>query len=276
MRGPYSCACEVGICSWRDSRVDGRSYLLSGATNSSEANGIIRNPKKKGGVRVAREDDRGDTKGREDVHKAFQQRRSYLDVVESIDKIEEMDVGGGGKIKMSKAKNVVKHKSCVVGLTSVKEVESGFILAIEEAYTIKYSIPSLKRLDQISVGSDWGTPTHWIGIQRISLTGFPAQSVGSSNTDVLDLPCLLVLITGTSQSRQHVDTSLIHIESRKSPTKSLFDAGSSRISIFISRWMKLFSEYGFKAKYHLGKENVVVESWSRKKSEAKNEFWIDV
>ncbi|GJV83182.1 hypothetical protein Tco_1523080 [Tanacetum coccineum] len=42
-----------------------------------------------------------------------------------------------------------------------------------------------------------------------------------------------------------------------------------------SRWMKLFSEYGFKAKYHLGKENVVVESWSRKKSEAKNEFWID-
>ncbi|GKA56326.1 hypothetical protein Tco_0755398 [Tanacetum coccineum] len=69
-------------------------------------------------------------------------------------------------------------------------------------------------------------------IQRISLIGFPAQSVGSSNTDVLDLPCLLVLITGTSQSRQHVITSLIHIESCKSPTKSLFDVGSSRISIF--------------------------------------------
>ncbi|GJS63722.1 hypothetical protein Tco_0678286 [Tanacetum coccineum] len=60
---------------------------------------------------------------------------------------------------------------------------------------------------------------------------FPAQSVGSSNTDVLDLPCLLVLITETSQSRQHVITSLIHIESCKSPTKSLFDVGSSRISI---------------------------------------------
>ncbi|GJV10225.1 hypothetical protein Tco_1351766 [Tanacetum coccineum] len=43
-----------------------------------------------------------------------------------------------------------------------------------------------------------------------------------------------------------------------------------------SRWMKLFSEYGFEAKYHLGKANVVVESWSRRKSEAKNEFWIDV
>ncbi|GJQ98778.1 hypothetical protein Tco_0521763, partial [Tanacetum coccineum] len=40
-------------------------------------------------------------------------------------------------------------------------------------------------------------------IQRISLIGFPAQSVGSSNTYVSDSPCLLVLITGTSQSRQH-------------------------------------------------------------------------
>ncbi|GJS33707.1 hypothetical protein Tco_0532089 [Tanacetum coccineum] len=68
-------------------------------------------------------------------------------------------------------------------------------------------------------------------IQRISLTGFPAQSVGSSNTYVLDLPCLLVLITGTSQSRQHVDTSLIHIESRKSPTAVLFDDDTGRISI---------------------------------------------
>ncbi|GJX52498.1 hypothetical protein Tco_0280867 [Tanacetum coccineum] len=72
-------------------------------------------------------------------------------------------------------------------------------------------------------------------LQRKSITSpslwFPAQSVESSNTDVLDLPCLLILITGTSQSRQHgksesdsyylsdyavnsfPGTSLIHIES---------------------------------------------------------------
>nr|GEU93022.1 hypothetical protein [Tanacetum cinerariifolium] len=67
------------------------------------------------------------------------------------------------------------------------------------------------------------------------VSGFPAQSVGSSNTDVLDSPCLLVLITETSQSRQHVITSLIHIESCKSPTKILFDVGSSRISIFTAQ-----------------------------------------
>nr|GEZ87011.1 hypothetical protein [Tanacetum cinerariifolium] len=69
-------------------------------------------------------------------------------------------------------------------------------------------------------------------IKTVSTKGSPAQSVGSSNTEVSDLPCLLVLITGTSQSRQRVITSLIHIESCKSPTKSLFDVGSSRISIF--------------------------------------------
>ncbi|GJV57026.1 hypothetical protein Tco_1458031 [Tanacetum coccineum] len=64
-----------------------------------------------------------------------------------------------------------------------------------------------------------------------SFPWFPAQSVGSSNTEVLDTPCLLDLFIGTSQSRQHVNTSLIHIESRKSPTAVLFDDDTGRISI---------------------------------------------
>ncbi|GJR37061.1 ribonuclease H-like domain-containing protein [Tanacetum coccineum] len=74
---------------------------------------------------------------------------------------------------------------------------------------------------------------HEIQFKRISLTGFPAQSVRSSNTIALDSLYLLALITRASQSRQHVDTSLIHIESRKPPTKSLFDVDSSKISIVI-------------------------------------------
>ncbi|GJW31910.1 hypothetical protein Tco_0051942 [Tanacetum coccineum] len=36
---------EFGISSRRGSRVDGRSYLLSGAIDGSEANGIIHDPK---------------------------------------------------------------------------------------------------------------------------------------------------------------------------------------------------------------------------------------
>ncbi|GJT56428.1 hypothetical protein Tco_0991482 [Tanacetum coccineum] len=64
-----------------------------------------------------------------------------------------------------------------------------------------------------------------IQFRRISLTGFPAQCVRSYNTIALDLPYLLVLITGTSQSRQH--------ESRKPPTTEFFDVDSGRISIVI-------------------------------------------
>nr|GFA01872.1 hypothetical protein [Tanacetum cinerariifolium] len=39
--------------------------------------------------------------------------------------------------------------------------------------------------------------------RRTSLTGFPAQSIRSSNVIALDSPYLLVLITGRSQNRQH-------------------------------------------------------------------------
>nr|GEV66334.1 zinc finger, CCHC-type [Tanacetum cinerariifolium] len=70
-----------------------------------------------------------------------------------------------------------------------------------------------------------------INLRRTSVTGFPAQSIGSSNTIALDSPNLLVLNTEASQSRQHVDTSLIHIESYKPPTAELFDVDSGRISI---------------------------------------------
>ncbi|GJR01482.1 hypothetical protein Tco_0524466 [Tanacetum coccineum] len=59
--------------------------------------------------------------------------------------------------------------------------------------------------------------------RRIFLIGFPAQSVRSSNEIALDSPYLLVLSSGTSQSRQH--------ESRKPPTAKLFDVDSRRISI---------------------------------------------
>ncbi|GKA52495.1 ribonuclease H-like domain-containing protein [Tanacetum coccineum] len=42
-----------------------------------------------------------------------------------------------------------------------------------------------------------------VQFRRISLIGFLARSVRSSNAVALDSPYLLVLITGTSQSRQH-------------------------------------------------------------------------
>nr|GEV33643.1 hypothetical protein [Tanacetum cinerariifolium] len=60
---------------------------------------------------------------------------------------------------------------------------------------------------------------------------FDSAGVRSSNAIALDSPNLLVLNTRASQSRQHVDTSLIHVESRKPPTAELFDVDSGRISI---------------------------------------------
>ncbi|GJU42872.1 hypothetical protein Tco_1195829 [Tanacetum coccineum] len=68
-------------------------------------------------------------------------------------------------------------------------------------------------------------------IQETLLGRIPAQSVGSSNTYVLDFTMLALFSLPERHNRQHVDTSLIHIESRKSPTAVLFDDDTGRISI---------------------------------------------
>ncbi|GJX27237.1 hypothetical protein Tco_0233533, partial [Tanacetum coccineum] len=60
--------------------------------------------------------------------------------------------------------------------------------------------------------------------KRISLTGFRNCTSRSRLPERLK--------ADNTVRCESVDTSLIHIESRKSPTKSLFDVGSSRISIF--------------------------------------------
>ncbi|GJX82732.1 hypothetical protein Tco_0332213, partial [Tanacetum coccineum] len=153
-----------GISSWRGSRVDGRSYLLSGAIDSSEANGIIRDPKSCK-VRVGsngnllweasvflgrKKDDRRVTEGREDVREVFQQCRS------------------GAKRKLSKCGRNQMGNELILALPEgaddfvvyydarSKDLEAGLekgedkvrtsiwrdvrTLAIEEAYTTKYSI----------------------------------------------------------------------------------------------------------------------------------------
>ncbi|GJS99855.1 hypothetical protein Tco_0821025 [Tanacetum coccineum] len=68
-------------------------------------------------------------------------------------------------------------------------------------------------------------------LEEPPMIGFPALSVRSSNAHALDSLYLLVLFTEMSQSRQHVDTSMIHVESRKSPIVERFDVDSRRISI---------------------------------------------
>nr|GEV41349.1 hypothetical protein [Tanacetum cinerariifolium] len=40
---------------------------------------------------------------------------------------------------------------------------------------------------------------------------------------------------------------------------------SERLNMRQRRWMKLFSDYGCETKYHMGKANIVVDAWRRKR-----------
>ncbi|GJZ81302.1 hypothetical protein Tco_0646296 [Tanacetum coccineum] len=110
-------------------------------------------------------------------------------------------------------KDLFEHKHVIMNKTSA---------GMRHLHLHLYMNPEIKQL-AIKRVDEYGFVIRPDLIQRISLTGFPAQRVGSSNTEVLDSPCLLVLITRMAQSRQH--------ESRKSPTAVLFDDDTGRISI---------------------------------------------
>ncbi|GKE74555.1 hypothetical protein Tco_1536596, partial [Tanacetum coccineum] len=56
-----------------------------------------------------------------------------------------------------------------------------------------------------------------VQFRRTTLTGLPGQSVRFSNADAIDSPYLLVLNTGTSQSRQH-GTDISKITRKQSKT----------------------------------------------------------
>ncbi|GJT25969.1 retrovirus-related pol polyprotein from transposon TNT 1-94 [Tanacetum coccineum] len=123
----------------------------------------------------------------------------------------------------------------------------------EEGIDFEESFAPVSRLDAIRIFLAYAAHLNMIVYQMDVKTAFlngilreevyASQPDGFVDQDNLNhgfAAALAVLVTGASQSRQHeshhrffpVDTSLIHIESRKSPTKSLFDVGSRRISIF--------------------------------------------
>ncbi|GKB73029.1 hypothetical protein Tco_0934441 [Tanacetum coccineum] len=77
---------------------------------------------------------------------------------------------------------------------------------------------------------------------------------------MLPFHCVVLIFGGVTREDDRGDT-----EGRED-VHEVFQQRGSYLDVEGIKW----------AKYHLGKENVVVESWSRKKSEAKNEFWIDV
>ncbi|GJY35413.1 hypothetical protein Tco_0420791 [Tanacetum coccineum] len=103
-----------------------------------------------GGVRVAREDDRGVTEGREDVREVFQQRRSGAK--RKLSRCGRNQLGNEPILALPEGADdfVVYYDARSKDLeaclekgkrpTSVKRGGEWFILAIEEAYMTKYSI----------------------------------------------------------------------------------------------------------------------------------------
>ncbi|GJT06104.1 hypothetical protein Tco_0840566 [Tanacetum coccineum] len=219
---------EFEISSWRGARVDVRTYLLGGAIDSSEANGIIRDPKlelensrftfdlvplsyesvdvvvgenwllrhkaemvchekvvkmpwvhgddvaktvfrmrnghvevygyafwvnqctngfhgvnEPGGVRVAREDDRGVSEGREDVHEVFQQRGSGAK--RKLSRCGRNQMGNEPILALPEGADdfVVYYDARSKDLEACLEKGEGdclYVATTEEAYTTKYSI----------------------------------------------------------------------------------------------------------------------------------------
>ncbi|GJW33047.1 hypothetical protein Tco_0053079 [Tanacetum coccineum] len=114
--------------------------------------------------------------------------------------------------------------SCLSELAEVYHEIHSFLQVLIDALNISLSLEyehvvmNMNVLDEVVTSSS--VPAFECRfIIRTSLTRFLAQSIRSSNADALDSLYLLV------------DTSLIHIESRKSPTAVLFDVDTGRISI---------------------------------------------
>ncbi|GJS32576.1 putative reverse transcriptase domain-containing protein [Tanacetum coccineum] len=73
-----------------------------------------------------------------------------------------------------------------------------------------------------------------VQFRRTSLTRFPSQSVRSSNAYALDSPYLLVLITGTSQSRQHEGFPFVTVGILKSDHSDVLADSKDKDGFFVN------------------------------------------
>ncbi|GJW74114.1 hypothetical protein Tco_0133484, partial [Tanacetum coccineum] len=211
---------SLGVSSIIDAfvRVDGRSYLLSGATNSSEANGIIRNPKL--------------------------ELESFCFTFDLV--------------PFSCGKRLV-HGDDVAKI--VFRMRNGHVQVYGYAFWVNQCTSGFHGVNEQAAEGREGVreffQQHRSEAKRM-LSREGRNQMGNEP--------VIALLEGA-------DDFIVYYDARSKDLEVYLVEERGRL---LSRWMKLFNEYGFEAKYHLGKANVVVESWSRKKSEAKNKFWIDV
>ncbi|GJR80497.1 retrovirus-related pol polyprotein from transposon TNT 1-94 [Tanacetum coccineum] len=76
---------------------------------------------------------------------------------------------------------------------------------------------SKPEIRQLAIKDEYGF------IQRISLTGFPAQSVGSSNTDVLDSPCCSISLRKSQADNSRISIFTVRLKYHSDVMKILMD-----------------------------------------------------
>ncbi|GJW49410.1 hypothetical protein Tco_0090761 [Tanacetum coccineum] len=198
---------EFGISSWRGSRVDGKTYLLSGVIDDSKANRIICDPKLE-----------------------LERSRFAFDLVplsyESVDCL--------GFVRKRTKEDMRSRRSTK---------EDGLRLC--DIFVV------LQGATPICEGSCHLTPLRgtscWNDCKSCKVR------VGSNGNSLWEVSALLDRKEGNElvlALPEGVDDFVVLMKD---------------FMTNVSRWMKLFSEYGFEAKYHLRKGNVDVVPWSRKK-----------
>ncbi|GJX06458.1 hypothetical protein Tco_0194390, partial [Tanacetum coccineum] len=208
---------KFGISSWRGSRVDGRSCLLSGAIDGSEGNRIIRDSKQE---------------------------------VWNDCKSCKVRVGSNG--------NLLWEASVLLGRKVHEDDVAKTVFRMRNGHVEVYGYAFW--VNQCTSGF------HGVNEPGVPIAREDDREVTEGREDVREV--FQQHGSGAKRKLSRCGRNQMGNE----PILALPEGAND----FVSRWMKLFSEYGFEAKYHLGKASVVVESWSMRKSEAKNEFEIDV
>ncbi|GJX78956.1 hypothetical protein Tco_0327105 [Tanacetum coccineum] len=229
-------ACEVEISSWRGARVDVRTYLLGGAIDGSEANGIIRDPK------LELESSRFTF---DLVHLSYES----VDVVVGESGVEDIRMSWYANEKVLKMPGVNKVRLVRMVTCCGKRLYClvGRKLKFTDNAAFGLTMPQLV----------------FMGLREESLKEDNMYVKFSNNVEAEQRGRLLDV-----EASQRVMSDL-HLPEGADDFIVYYDARSKDLEACLEKGR---SEFDFEAKCYMGKANVDVAPWS----EAKNEFEVDV
>ncbi|GJT51530.1 hypothetical protein Tco_0977687 [Tanacetum coccineum] len=248
---------EFEISSWRVARVEVRTYLLGGAIDGSEANGIIRNPKlelesSRSWRKRTKEDTRSRRSTKEDELRLcdiFVVLQGATPICEGSCRLTSLErqevwndcrsckvrVGSNGNLLWEASVLLGRKKGCVIdtlkftampfGLTNAPSVFMELMITREDDHRVTEGREDVRKVFQ-QRGSGEKRKLYRCGRNQMG------------NEPILALP-------------EGADNFVVYYDARSKDLKACLEKGRS--------------EFDFEAKYHLGKANVDVVPWSRKK-----------